>query len=377
MPWSLRIIHVDVLSDGDATLIVASDGSTTRSALIDGGGSGNAAENVYQVCLAEKLKQLDLMVSTHYDKDHLEGLKHLLFGNTAMFAKVFIYDRGEAGQYWGNLGWYQDDSYKRYVAAMQKGPGRTRITRQVAADYSKNPPNGYHRSDWLVGQELLWWGQSVPAGAPTLTCVAANQWVFQQGAQPLFCPTSLIKEDNPNAQSLALLLEFGNFRYYVGGDLEQPQEDELIKQIPSPVQVMKASHHGSEYSSSADFLNWLKPDAVVVSCGTDNRHGHPPQTVIDRLKKNNVYLTGENLSDGPDLYVPDQEVAGVWVPGTKAPDKLGTITVSLSQADAALSKPAFDLQFYRPKAGTNYQKRDDFPYRPSKLQTWEFNRGGT
>ena len=47
--------------------------------------------------------------------------------------------------------------------------------------------------------------------------------------------------------------------------------------------VLKTAHHGSAYSSSEEFLSWLKPDCAVISCGKKNRYGHPHPDTIKRL----------------------------------------------------------------------------------------------
>jgi competence protein ComEC len=51
--------------------------------------------------------------------------------------------------------------------------------------------------------------------------------------------------------------------------------------------VLKVGHHGSKYASSASFLNRVKPEIVIVSCGAWNRYGHPSQAVLDRLRAAN------------------------------------------------------------------------------------------
>jgi beta-lactamase superfamily II metal-dependent hydrolase len=59
--------------------------------------------------------------------------------------------------------------------------------------------------------------------------------------------------------------------------------------------VLKVPHHGSKYASSKDFLNRVKPEIAIVSCGAWNRYGHPSQAVLDRLKAANVKLYRTDL----------------------------------------------------------------------------------
>jgi hypothetical protein len=59
--------------------------------------------------------------------------------------------------------------------------------------------------------------------------------------------------------------------------------------------VLKVGHHGSKYASSEDFLRQGKFKAAVISCGTDNRYGHPSQEVLDRLRAANVKIYRTDL----------------------------------------------------------------------------------
>jgi len=76
--------------------------------------------------------------------------------------------------------------------------------------------------------------------------------------------------------------------------------------------VYKVAHHGSETSTSLQFLVAVDPEVAVISVGTDNTFGHPgPEVVerlIDRLGEDNVYRTDENgtvelITDGERLWV--------------------------------------------------------------------------
>jgi competence protein ComEC len=55
------------------------------------------------------------------------------------------------------------------------------------------------------------------------------------------------------------------------------------------------AHHGSKYATSKDFIDRVKPQAVIVSCGAWNRYGHPSQVVLDRLKAANAKLYRTDL----------------------------------------------------------------------------------
>lgn len=48
---------------------------------------------------------------------------------------------------------------------------------------------------------------------------------------------------------------------------------------------MKVAHHGSKYSTYEDFLKLIKPEYSIISCGKDNKYGHPNPELINRLKE--------------------------------------------------------------------------------------------
>ncbi len=50
------------------------------------------------------------------------------------------------------------------------------------------------------------------------------------------------------------------------------------------VDFYKASHHGSNYSSSEAFLRVIDPEITVASAGEDNRYGHPGQQAVERIR---------------------------------------------------------------------------------------------
>ena len=60
--------------------------------------------------------------------------------------------------------------------------------------------------------------------------------------------------------------------------------------------MLKVGHHGSDTSSSQEFLNEVKPQIAIISVGKGNTYGHPKQTTIDKLQKINarIYRTDES-----------------------------------------------------------------------------------
>src|SRR5262249_54155110 len=79
-----------------------------------------------------------------------------------------------------------------------------------------------------------------------------------------------------NANSVVIRLTYGNFSMLFTGDAEAETEERLMESGASlRAQVLKVGHHGSRYATSAKFLAAVAPEAAVISCGIDNKYGHP------------------------------------------------------------------------------------------------------
>ena len=89
--------------------------------------------------------------------------------------------------------------------------------------------------------------------------------------------------DPPNSMSLAGLVKWGAFTYYFDGDLDDQRQDEMaFFKPPLLVDCSYVTHHGSKYSTSADFLNYLKPTVAIISSGS-NSFQHPTTFTLARL----------------------------------------------------------------------------------------------
>jgi len=78
------------------------------------------------------------------------------------------------------------------------------------------------------------------------------------------------------------------------GDLETDGEDAMMdEKMLKDYDVLKVAHHGSMYSSQQTFLDIIKPEIAIISCGIKNSYGHPHQELINRLKSQNskIYIT--------------------------------------------------------------------------------------
>lgn len=98
-----------------------------------------------------------------------------------------------------------------------------------------------------------------------------------------------------NNDSLVLWTKIEDTAFLLTGDLEREGEGELIRKYPNlKADVLKAGHHGSKTSSSADFVRQIAPKTAVISCGADNRFGHPHPEVLENLAEQEICRTDEN-----------------------------------------------------------------------------------
>ena len=121
------------------------------------------------------------------------------------------------------------------------------------------------------------------------------------------------KKVDVNNESVVGRLTFGNFAMLFTGDAEGPVEKDMIASYGKKLkcQVLKAGHHGSKTSSTAEFLKLVQPESVVMSLGVNNQYGHPHEALLNRLQKQgikNIYRTDANgtitiVSDGSSYSI--------------------------------------------------------------------------
>ena len=271
----LEIIHLDV-GQGDATLVISPSGKTL---LIDGGDTGKGNRVVVPLLKARGIERLDYIVATHYDADHIGGLDEVI--NHFQGQHGPILDRGRAGR-------KQTPTSKAYAQYVAAGG--------LSAD--RNPVALGARAIDLDG------GVSVRV-------VAAGGCVLGHGAKPV------ITKPDENSVSVAMVISYGQFDYFIGGDLtgggksgnrKTPDVETSVARVVGDIDVLKLSHHGSETSSNEMFLAATAPEIAVVSVGNkgkNKRYHHPRRSVLTRLHDlrtagvlKKLYSTNRGETDG-------------------------------------------------------------------------------
>ncbi len=124
-------------------------------------------------------------------------------------------------------------------------------------------------------------------------CVAGQRWtwdgvefeVLHPQAEDYAAPVST------NAMSCVLRINNGRQVALLAGDIEQPQEARLVTNgALLKADVLLVPHHGSKTSSSAEFLDAVKPRLALVQAGFRNRFGHPAAPVLARYEQRGIQM---------------------------------------------------------------------------------------
>ena len=114
-----------------------------------------------------------------------------------------------------------------------------------------------------------------------------------------------VNESDLNASSIVIKLNYFNTNYLFMGDAPTKVEKEILnKDLESD--VLKVGHHGSNYSTSQDFLDKVNPKYAIISVGLNNIYKHPSSKVIDKLNKKNIEIY-ETDKDGTIKLTSDGE----------------------------------------------------------------------
>ncbi|WP_291423787.1 DNA internalization-related competence protein ComEC/Rec2 [Deinococcus sp.] len=229
LPNQLRppreLVFLDV-GQGDSTLLRV-PGLTM---LVDGGGSVGSnydvgGRTVLPALRALGVRKIDVMVATHADTDHIEGLSTVL-------------RQLPVGELW--------------IGQRKQGDPVLNAVLQAAAERHV-PVREIRRGDRVT--------------APGVTVTAL--W-----------PAGQVWSTADNDNSVALKIESGGWTTAILGDLPDPAELYLGA---GHLDLLKTAHHGSRLSTSADFLAHTTPRDALISVGAHNTYGHPNPDVLERL----------------------------------------------------------------------------------------------
>jgi competence protein ComEC len=264
----IRVLDVGPIN-GDSILISSPAGKTV---LIDAGDT-TKGKAVVDALKRNNVQQIDYFIVTHPHPDHMGGAAEV-------FKAVKILNVIDNGQ--------QPSIPPELLP--KPAPKTKPATRQPA---TRQPPSiAKFYDDYKAGVTSSG-ANYTPAHPGTKLDLGGGAFLTILAPQePLFTKEQMKTGGNePNANSIVARLDYGSFSMLLAGDAEEQTEHKLLtKDLNLEAQVLKVGHHGSKYASSADFLNRVKPEFAIVSCGAWNRYGHPSQAVLDRLRAANPAL---------------------------------------------------------------------------------------
>ena len=102
---------------------------------------------------------------------------------------------------------------------------------------------------------------------------------------------------NENDNSSVIYTKIDGFKFLFMGDAGVKVESDLINKYNlSDIDFLKIGHHGSNTSSSNEFISITKPKYSLISVGKNNRYGHPKKSVLNTLSSSNIYRTDKDGS---------------------------------------------------------------------------------
>jgi competence protein ComEC len=245
-----EVIMLDV-GQGDSFLIKGKDGGTI---LIDGGRGSVVLSELTRVL--PSTKQISVIISTHPDADHIEGL-------------IAVLQRYKVGVVI-LPGVYSDtETASRFYSIVEEKKipgllGRTGL--RIALSDTE------HKTILFPDRDVTTWETN--AASIVSRFDARNASVLFTGDSPLSVEKYLIN----------------NYRKYLDVD------------------VLKLGHHGSRTSTSEVFLRATTPELALISAGRDNSYGHPHKEVTDLLTRLGI----SSLSTQTEGTVTLQEDAEGW-----------------------------------------------------------------
>jgi len=242
---TLDIYFLD-MAGGASTLIVTPLG---ESVLIDTGSLEPKHRDVDRICRAcadAGVKQIDYLITTHFHSDHYGGILEL---SNRIPIRRFM-DKGALPPQREQNREQFKQLYARYKEATKGDVTAVRAGDDIPL---KNDPAG-----------------RVPA--IKLHCVASEKKIegFDGDIDAPVAGFEMKKPDETdNARSIALVLTYGKFKFFAGGDITWNVEHHLAHPINriGKVDLYQVTHHGLDQSNNPILLKALSPTACVAMNG--------------------------------------------------------------------------------------------------------------
>ena len=257
----LRVVFFDV-GQGDAVFIETPSG---RQVVVDGGEHPLLMARLLGERMRFSDRHIDIVAASHPNSDHIGGLLQVL-------------ERYDVGAVLERRIEYESATYEAWTRAVDEE--QTQGARMIEASAGR-----VIMLDNDVRLEAL--------GPPR---------VLLRGTE----------SDADNA-SIVLRLVYGEVSFLLTGDVFAAGERAMLASgVNLDSDVLKVPHHGSDTSSTPEFMSAVSPAVAVISVGAENRFGHPDKDVVRRLRRfvgeDGLYMTSERgtvefITDGETLWV--------------------------------------------------------------------------
>lgn len=223
-------VHFIDVGQGDSILI---ETPSQKNILIDGGPpeSGN---KVVTYLKDKGVDELDLLIATHPDIDHIGGLLKVM-------EKVPIKKVIDSGKL------HTTKTYAKYIEHI--------------------------------------WRHKIP-----IEIVEANDRITLDPHLTIKVLNSYSRAKTNNDSSIVLKIDYKDISFLFMGDVEKDQEKKLAHIRDLDADIIKVAHHGSKTSSSFDFMRQVNPQIAILTYGRHNEFGHPVDRVIQNLNKINALI---------------------------------------------------------------------------------------
>ncbi len=268
----LKVYFIDI-GQGDCIFIELPDG---KNMLIDTGEKRNAGKAKIDKYLRDEKGNkvtIDYCVATHPDSDHI-GLM------------PYVYEQYDVLK-----------SYRPYVYSENKSASALPYDLNKGIKI-KNSSNIYYDYITNVNAEQTYWEFFKDDSDFSNGFTGKDGEIYEYTVNFVMPYADNLNDyqyfTTPNDFSAVIMLEYADRKILFTGDIEyetgkKGAEQSFIREFstsnPAMVDcdVLKVAHHGSDSSTSPEFLSLVKPEHSVISCGLSNKHRHPLKSTLDNL----------------------------------------------------------------------------------------------